>query len=59
MADGPLTNLLNEKGRTDANGYLEVNQSTSKTGPDGPLTPSSMLRVRVDANGYLLVVKGN
>ena len=54
-ADGPLTPLMNLKGRTDANGYLMTNGG-AKTGSDGPLTPLANLRGRTDANGYLRVV---
>lgn len=52
-AQGPLTNLLNLRGRTDAGGSL-LTKPSAYTGPDGPLTSLSNLRVRTDSNGYLL-----
>ena len=56
--DGPLTNAMNLRVRTDANGYLLVTVATA-SGSDGPLTPFGNLRVRTDANGYLLTTVGS
>jgi len=53
LAQGPLTPLMNLRGRTDANGYLMVTPG-AYSGSDGPLTPLSNLRGRTDSNGYLL-----
>lgn len=53
-AQGPLTNLLSLRGRTDANGYL-IGTMAGYTAPDGPLTALSNIRGRTDANGYLLM----
>lgn len=52
-ADGPLTNFLNLRGRTDASGYL-ITTGGGYTAPDGPLTALGNLRARTDANGYLI-----
>src|SRR5690242_1044035 len=56
-ADGPLTPLMNLRGRTDANGYL-LTTSGAYSGADGPLTALANLRGRTDANGYLIVTMG-
>jgi len=53
---GPLTNFMNLRGRTDANGYLMV--TSNAAGAQGPLTAIGNLRSRVDANGYLMVAIG-
>lgn len=52
-AQGPLTNALNLRVRTDANGYL-MSSLAAYVGPDGPLTSFGNIRLRTDANGYLL-----
>ena len=57
-ADGPLTPLMQLRGRTDANGYLLVS-SAAMTGSDGPLTPLANLKGRTDANGYLRMTIAN
>lgn len=54
LADGPLTPLVNVRGRTEATGYLRVSLGAT-SGSDGPLTPLGQLRGRTDANGYLRV----
>lgn len=53
-AQTPLTNLMELRGRTDANGYL-ITTSGAYTAPDSPLTAMANLRARTDANGYLIV----
>lgn len=58
-ADGPLTNALNLRVRTDASGYL-ITTGGTYTAPDGPLTNFGNIRLRTDANGYLLTtLNGN
>ena len=52
--DGPLTPLMQLRGRTDGNGYLLVSGGTY-SGADGPLTPLGNLRGRTDQNGYVRV----
>jgi hypothetical protein len=52
--DGPLTNALNLRVRTDGNGYL-VSAGGAYSGVDGPLTNFGNLRLRTDGNGYLIV----
>ena len=56
--DGPLTPLMNLRGRTDENGYLRISAGTAGL-TDGPLTPLSNLRGRTDGNGYLRVALTN
>lgn len=53
IAQGPLTNALNLRVRTDASGYL-ISTGAAYTAPDGPLTAFGNIRLRTDANGYLL-----
>lgn len=53
LGQGPLTNILNLRGRTDANGYI-ITTGAAYTGPDGPLTAFANMRGRTDANGYLI-----
>lgn len=53
--DGPLTNALNLRVKTDtANGYLLVTAG-AYGGADGPYTNFGNIRLRTDQNGYLLV----
>jgi hypothetical protein len=52
--DGPLTNLMNLRGRTDENGYLRVS-SAAPGATDGPLTRLSSLAGRTEENGYLRI----
>src|SRR5678815_1557141 len=53
--DGPLTNALNLRVKTDtANGYLLVTAG-AYGGVDGPYTSFGNIRLRTDNNGYLLV----
>ena len=54
VQDGPLTRLMNLRGRTDENGYLRVSGGIAGS-TDGPLTPMANLRGRTDENGYLRV----
>lgn len=53
LGQGPLTNALNLRVRTDANGSL-VATGSAYTAPDGPLTALGNIRLRTDANGYLI-----
>lgn len=53
LGQGPLTNALNLRVRTDANGSL-VATGAAYTAPDGPLTALGNIRLRTDANGYLI-----
>lgn len=53
LGQGPLTNALNLRVRTDANGSL-VATGSAYTAPDGPLTALANIRLRTDANGYLI-----
>ncbi len=52
--DGPLTNALNLRVKTDQNGYL-LTTAAIYSGTDGPYTNFGNVRLRTDANGYLLV----
>src|SRR5678816_2669853 len=53
--DGPLTNALNLRVKTDtANGYLLVTAG-AYGGVDGRYTSFGNIRLRTDNNGYLLV----
>jgi hypothetical protein len=54
---GPLTNALNLRVRTDANGYLIIT-SAAYSASDGPLTNFGNIRLRTDSNGYLLTTFG-
>src|SRR3990167_4026784 len=54
VAQGPLTPLMNLRGRTDSNGYVIATLNVY-AGQDGPLTPLSNLRGRTDSNGYLML----
>ncbi len=56
--DGPLTNALNLRMRTDANGYL-IATTGAYTGPDSSLNALGNMRLRTDANGYLIVTFGS
>ncbi len=52
--DGPLTNALNLRVRTDQNGYL-LTTAIAYGGTDGPYTNFGNIKLRTDLNGYLLV----
>lgn len=52
--DGPITNALNLRVRTDGNNYLMAASGTY-SGVDGPITNFANLRLRTDANNYLIV----
>ncbi len=52
--DGPLTNALNLRVKTDGNGYL-LATGGAYSGVDGPYTSFGNIRLRTDQNGYLLV----
>jgi hypothetical protein len=54
VTDGPLTPLMNLRGRTNESGYLRVSGGAAGS-TDGPLTPLANLRGRTDENGYLRV----
>lgn len=53
-AQGPLTNLMNLRGRTDSSGNLRV-IGTTAVGAQTPLTPLANLRGRTDSSGNLYV----
>lgn len=57
-AQGPLTNALNLRVKSDASGYL-ITSGAAYTAPDGPLTALGNLRLRTDANGYLLTTSSS
>ncbi len=52
--DGPITNALNLRVRTDGNNYLLASTGTY-SGVDGPITAFGNLRLRTDQNNYLMV----
>lgn len=54
FTDGPLTNFMNLRGRTDENGYVRISVGTAGV-TDGPLTAFGNLKARTDENGYLRV----
>lgn len=58
LAQGPLTNALNLRVRTDANGYLSTTMLAA-TLPEGPLTALGNIRLRTDASGYLITAMGS
>lgn len=53
IAQGPLTNAMNLRVRTDSNGYL-LTAMGGYSGADGPLTTLGNVQLRTDSNGYLL-----
>lgn len=53
LAQGPLTNLMNLRGRTDSSGNLYVLGATGSG--QTPLTPLANLRGRTDSSGSLYV----
>lgn len=53
VTDGPPIAFPNNRGRTEASGYLKVISGTC--GADGPVQEFKNLRVRVDSNNYLIV----
>lgn len=57
LEQGPLTNAMNLRVVTDANGYLVVS-SRAYTAADGPLTAMGNIRLRTDGSGHLLVTYG-
>lgn len=52
--DGPITNALNLRVRTDGNNYL-LATGGSYSGVDGPITSFGNIRLRTDGNNYLLI----
>lgn len=53
IAQGPATNALNLKVKTDANNYL-ISTGFAYTAPDGPATSLANIKLKTDANGYLI-----
>lgn len=58
FGQGPATNALNLRVRTDANGYL-IMSSGAYSAADGPLTNFGNIRLKTDSNGYLLTTFGS
>lgn len=53
LAQGPATNALNLRVRTDASNYL-ITSGFAYTAPDGPATSLANIKLKTDANGYLI-----